>query len=319
MSSSLISVSEVAGGIVMLILSSLILTATIEEIGRRGKFNESFTGAVISPIFTAMPELVVIVLALVLLGKESGSEIVAGTIIGEPFMVSAIGFPIVALTLLVASRRRKSDELNPLLSKTLIYMGLVFPIMLIPFFFNIVVVRVVVAVILILLYLVFFRLVRRKESFEEEATDIRIRNGALLALIITAGVAFLLAGSAVLVRGINSLYLQTGINQELITILLVPIGTIVPETMNAVIWAARGKTSLAIGAVAGEEMYFATFFPALGILASRWYITTNGIVAVLLTSAFSIVIGLTVYKFKTATYVFIFFIVSLIIFLLFVY
>lgn len=319
MTSSLTSVAGIAAGVVMLLVSSLILTVTIEEIGRRGKFSERFTGAIISPVFTAMPELVVIIVALVLVGKGSGSEIATGTIIGEPFMVSAIGFPIVALTLLAASRRRKNDEINPLLSKTLIYMGLIFPIMLIPFFFNLLAVRVVVAVILVLLYVVFFRLVGRKESFEEEATEIRIRNGALLAIMVLAGIAFLLAGSTVLVRGINNLYLQTGINQELITILLVPIGTIVPETMNSVLWAARGKTSLAIGAMAGEEMYFATFFPALGILASRWYITTNGIVAVLLTSVFSIVIGMLVCRFRKASYVFIFFIISLIAFLIFVY
>lgn len=319
MSSSLSSVLEIAAGMVMLVVSSFILTVSIEEIGKRGKFSESFTGAVVSPIFTAMPELVVIILALILVGRESGSEIAAGTIIGEPFMVSAIGFPIVAITLLAAGRKRRGEEVNPVLSKTLIYMGLIFPIMLIPFYFNYPAIRILTAVILVGLYVVFFRFIGKGEEFEEEASNVRIRNTALLVLIILVGVALLLGGSTALVRGINTLYIQTGINQELITILIVPIGTIVPETLNAVIWASRSKTSLAIGAIAGEEMYFATFFPALGILASQWIITFNGVVAILLTSTFSIIIGTIAYRFRGAAYVFILFLVSLAVFLVFVY
>ncbi|MCL5873897.1 MAG: hypothetical protein M1161_00955 [Candidatus Thermoplasmatota archaeon] len=319
MTSSFLPVSEVAGGIVMLIVSSFILTLTIEEIGKRGKFTERFTGTVISPIFTAMPELVIIIIALVLVGKEPGSEVAAGTIIGEPFMVSAIGFPVVALTLLLVRRKRKIEAIDPILSKSLIYFGLVFPIMLIPLFFGFVAVRITVAAVLVLLYLVFLLFVKGKETFEEEATSIRIRNRALLSLIVASGVVLLIGGSTMLVQGIDSLSLQTGINRELITILLVPIGTIVPETMNAIIWALRSKTSLAIGAMAGEEMYFATFFPALGILASQWVVTFNGIVAILLTSSFSIALGLITYRFRNAVYVYVIYLASFLIFLLFIY
>ncbi len=317
-SASILSVSEVIAGILMLVVSSFILTVSIEEIGKRGKYSERFTGAVISPIFTALPELVIILLALLLVGNKSGSEIAAGTIIGEPFMVSALGFPIVALTLLLA-RKGKIEGIDPVLSKTLIYVGLVFPLMLIPFFFNFLYAKISVAILLVFLYVVFFRFIGGKESFEEEATNFKIDSLALLALLIVVGLGLLLGGSTAIVRGINNLSIQTGINQELITILLVPIGTIVPETMNAVIWASRGKTSLAIGAMAGEEMYFATFFPALGILASQWVITFNGIIAILLTSSFSIVLGLVSYKFRNAVYVFILYLASLLIFLLFIY
>lgn len=319
MSTSLLSITEIATGIVMLIVSSFLLTLTIEEIGRRGKFSERFTGAIISPIFTAMPELVVIILALILVGEESGSQIAAGTIIGEPFMVSALGFPAVAITLLLAGRKKEIESVDPVLSKMLILMGLIFPIMVIPHFFNYISVRLIVLVLLVSLYFVFFKFVRGEKNFEEEATDIRFRSGALLILIIFVGVALLLGGSVALVRGIDSLSIQTGLNQELITILLVPIGTIVPETTNAVIWASRNKTSLAIGAMVGEEIFFVTFFPALGIIASQWTITQDGLLAIILTSTFSVVLGILSYKFRNAVYIFIFYLASLIIFLLFIY
>lgn len=319
MTVSLLSVSEIVGGMVMLILSSLTLTLTIEEIGRRGKFGERFTGSVISPIFTAMPELVIIIIALVIVGNVPGSEVAAGTIIGEPFMVSALGFPIVAVTLLLAGRKKRVETIDPVLSKSLIYLGLVFPVMLIPWFFNSVLVKGTVSVALIILYLIFLIFVKGEQGLEEEAKSIRIGSGRMLGIIVASGVALLIAGSMFLVRGIDALSQETGVNRELITILLVPLGTIVPETMNAIIWASRGKTSLAIGAMAGEEMYFATLFPALGIMASRWVITTGGMTAIVLTSSFSIALGLASLKFRNAFYIFLFYLASFFIFLSFIY
>ncbi|MEM0133918.1 MAG: hypothetical protein QXU18_01635 [Thermoplasmatales archaeon] len=319
MSSPIISIFEIAAGIVMLIASSLLLTITIEDIGRKGKFSERITGAVISPIFTSLPELTVIVLALLFVGERSGSEIAAGTIIGEPFMVSAIGFPIVALTLIFAKRKGKLEEIDKILSKMLIFMGLVFPIILIPLYFSSIPARIIVAILLVTLYFVFLKLVRGERDFEEEAKEVKIKNISLLVLFLVGGVILLLGGSSILVTAIDKLSVQIGVNRELITILLVPIGTIVPETMNAIIWASRRKTSLAIGAMVGEEIFFVTLFPALGILASQWIVTSDGILAIALTSSFSVVLGLLTFKYRKAVYVFLFYLASLAVFLFFIY
>lgn len=305
-------------GMAILIVSSFILTLTIEDIGKRGKFSDSFTGSVISPIFTTLPPLVVIILALVVIGSEPGSEIAAGTIIGEPFMVSAVGFPIVAITLLISKRRGRQEELDAVLPKMFIFMGLVFPIMLIPLFFNLLAIRISVAILLVFLYIVFLRFIKGGAR-NEEAIDAKIADLRLLILIAISGMVFLLAGSAVLVTGINSLALKANVNHELLTILIVPIGTIAPETMNSLIWASRGKTNLALGALTGEEMVFATLYPALGILASQWIITVDGILAIALTSFFSILIGLISLKFRNALFVFLIFFASFVTFLIFIY
>ncbi len=319
MSPLLLSTSLIAAGIAMLIASSFLLTITIEDLGKRGRFSDRFTGAVISPLFTALPELVVIIFALVLVGKESGAEIAAGTIIGEPFMVSALGFPAVALALFIAGRKGRNDQLDPALPLTLIFLGAVFPIMLIPSFFRSLLLRVFIAAVLVSLYFLFLRFVRGERNEGEMAEELRIGNRIILVAAILSGLALLFAGSAALVRGIDSVSIITGVNQELVTILLVPIGTIVPETMNAIIWASRNKTNLSIGAIAGEEVFFVTLFPALGILASQWIVTRDGIIAVSLTSILSVAIGIVMYRFREAVHVFIVYLLSLIIFLVLIY
>lgn len=319
MTSSLLPILRIVAGIAMIIVSSFLLTLAIEEIGRRGRFSDRLTGAVISPIFTSLPELAVILIALLFVGRISGSEIAAGTIIGEPFMVSAIGFPIVALTLIIARKKRILEGIDGTLSKMLIFMGLILPIILVPHFVNSVSVRVVVAFLLVISYIVFLKLVRGKGNFEKEATDLKIKSGAAFVLILALGIALLLGGSSQLVVGINNLSQQIGVNQELVTILMVPLGTIVPETMNAVIWANRGRTSLAIGAMVGEEIFFVTLYPVIGILASQWVITTDGMLAVGLTSSFSAVLGFITYRYRNAFYIFLFYLASLAIFMYLIY
>lgn len=318
MAQYLLPALETIAGVAMLIVSSFVLTSTIEDLGKRRKFSDSFTGSVISPIFTAMPELIIIIIALVAIGNKSGSEIAAGTIIGEPFMVSAIGFPIMAIALLLSPWKKSRESLDPVLPMSLIFIGLVFPIMLIPRFFNFVAVRVAVAISLVLLYVLFLHLIRGKES-TEEALNIRIGGSGTLVMMLVVGVALLLVGSTALVRGIDSLSNAINVNRELITILIVPIGTIVPETMNSVVWASKGKANLAVGALTGEEIFFVTFFPALGILASQWVVTTNGILAISLTSIFSILMGLIIYEFRRTLYLFFLFVIPFIVFILFIY
>lgn len=309
---------ETIAGIMLLIASAFILTLTIEDIGKRGKFSDSFTGSVISPIFTSMPELVVIIVALAIIGGGSGSEIADGTIIGDPFMVSAIGFPIVALILLASRRKGNRDDLDAVLPKMFIFLGITFPIMLVPFYFHLTAVRIIVAVFLVFLYVIFLRFIKGS-GFVEEEPDIRIANSKLLILVLIVGITFLLAGSTILVRGINSLAAEVNVNRELLSILIIPIGGIAPETMNSLIWAYRGKTNLAIGALTGEELLFVTFYPALGIIASQWVITHNGILAIELTSSFFILVGLISYRFRSAFYVFILFFVSFVVFVLYIY
>lgn len=307
------------GGIVLLVVSSFILTSTIEDLGKRGKFSSSFTGAIISPIFTSLPELIVILTALILVGNVSGSEIAAGTIIGEPFLVSAIGFPIMAIAMLAARRKGSGERLDAVMPKTMIFVGLVLPIMIIPSLFQSWPVRILIAAFLVIIYLLFARFVRQESLEESEFIVGEIRNRTALIFLIATGTVLLVAGSAILVRSVDNLAFQTGINRELIAILIIPIATIVPETLNSVIWGAKLKTNLAVGALLGEETFFATIYPMLAILASRWVITENGIVAIFLTSLFSIAIGLFTYKFRQNLYVYLVFVLSLIAFLLFIY
>ena len=64
-----------------------------------------------------------------------------------------------------------------------------------------------------------------------------------------------------------------GLSPQLVALLLSPIATELPETMNAVIWVRQGKTSLALGNISGAMMIQATVPSALGLFFTPWLLS----------------------------------------------
>ncbi|MEM3810039.1 MAG: hypothetical protein QXV40_01680 [Thermoplasmatales archaeon] len=298
-------------GVILLVFSSLALTSSIEGIGSRLKFSETLTGALLSPFFTALPELIIVAEAIVLVGKAPGSEIAAGTIIGEPFMVSSIGIPAAVITLSLSGRRKKVEMIENSIPKIIMLLGLVFPVMLIPHFFTGSFVRFAVSIFLVVVYAISILLWKGKKEVEGKnmATN-------RILIFVVVGLSFLLLGSTLLVNSINEFSSQSGISRELMGILIIPVGTILPETMNSLIWASRLKTNLSISALLGEEMMFATIFPAIGISVSDWVLTGYGIAAILLFSVFSVLIAISLFLSRGRVYPLVIYFFSFIFFVL---
>jgi cation:H+ antiporter len=61
-----------------------------------------------------------------------------------------------------------------------------------------------------------------------------------------------------------------GLSPQMVALLLSPIATELPETMNAVIWVRQGKVALALGNISGAMMIQAPIPSALGIFFTPW-------------------------------------------------
>ena len=57
---------------------------------------------------------------------------------------------------------------------------------------------------------------------------------------------------------------------HLVALLLSPVATELPETMNALIWVRQGKERLALANISGAMMIQATIPSALGIFFTPW-------------------------------------------------
>jgi hypothetical protein len=93
---------------------------------------------------------------------------------------------------------------------------------------------------------------------------------AAVAIQLAASVPLLLAGSYVMVGSAADMSRALGIPAISLSIIVIPLATALPETLSSLIWAFRGRDTLAVGALIGESVMFSTVYPALGILLTGW-------------------------------------------------
>jgi cation:H+ antiporter len=87
-----------------------------------------------------------------------------------------------------------------------------------------------------------------EEDENERATPL------VAALKLGAGLALLVLGSQLLVRGATTAAVALGVSQTVIGLTIVAAGTSMPELVTSVVAAYRGKADLAIGNVVGSNL-----------------------------------------------------------------
>jgi cation:H+ antiporter len=86
----------------------------------------------------------------------------------------------------------------------------------------------------------------------------------LLALVV------IFFASRAFVGQIDVLGRGLGLRPQLLALLISPIATELPETLNAIIWIRQGKTRLALANISGAMMIQATVPSAFGLFFTPW-------------------------------------------------
>jgi cation:H+ antiporter len=89
-----------------------------------------------------------------------------------------------------------------------------------------------------------------------------VQTGAALAVIFVA--------SHIFVSQLETIGLWFGASPQLVALLLSPIATEMPETMNAIIWVRQGRENMALANISGAMMIQATVPAACGLFGTPW-------------------------------------------------
>jgi cation:H+ antiporter len=100
---------------------------------------------------------------------------------------------------------------------------------------------------------------------------------AILQTVIALVVIFF--ASKIFVGQIDALGHGLGLKPQLLALLVSPIATELPETLNAIIWIRQGKIRLALANISGAMMIQATVPSALGMFFTSWILDPALIVA----------------------------------------
>ncbi|EEP60105.1 sodium/calcium exchanger, partial [Sulfurihydrogenibium yellowstonense SS-5] len=94
-------------GILFVLAAAELFTNGIEALGHRLNVSKNFTGSVLAAVGTALPETLIPIIAIVFFTGNKGHDIGVGAILGAPFMLATVAFPLIGLTLIIAHLMKK--------------------------------------------------------------------------------------------------------------------------------------------------------------------------------------------------------------------
>ncbi len=292
-------VLELVFGMVLVLFSALAFVNAIEYLGHTFRLGSSFVGAILSPLFTSLPELTVFIVAL-FSGVRGGDEIGIGTIFGQPFMASSLSYGLVGLAVLMSYKAGRRDKPEMIVDRSLAipyaFVTALFPLTLIPGFYRSL--KTLFGFLFLACFLIYMALMysRKGCGIIEEAEELYLtgllgKEGIFFAFVqLTLAVVILYYGSERLVSAVSAISYITGISPLGIALVLIPAATAIPETATALVWGYRGKDTLSLGSLVGEKILYSTFYPGVGLLVTNWRIDDHAVFSVITTTFVSLVL-----------------------------
>jgi cation:H+ antiporter len=273
------------GALALIAAASELFTNAVEWAGHLLHLGSGATGSLLAALGTALPETMVVVVALVGGSSDSG-QIATGAVLGSSFLLLTLGGAITGVALLTRAGahhlRVEPAQIRRDLGVFLSAFGCAVASTLLsrPE-------RVVIGVLLLLLYAGYARATLGERTADGGAPEplhfIRWRTGpppwAVVAAQLLTGAILLAAGSGLFVDAIHTAATSLGLSALLVAVIAVPFATELPETLNSVLWVRSGDDGLAIGNVAGAAAFQACVLGFVGISFTTWDLGTAGLLS----------------------------------------
>lgn len=295
---------ELLAMLLVILVAAEVFTNALEHLGERLKISEGVTGSLFAAVGTAMPESMVPILAI-FAGTDSveiNEEIGVGAILGAPLMLSTLSLSLMAISVLrqrglggalTPERSGLTRDLDFFLFAFSVTAGALF-IPKEPHYFQSL--EVLLGFALVLTYFIYVLLTLRVSSQlvkDGHGTQAHTRmflcriglpdHGIVLGLQLALGLALLVAGAEGFIHGVEQVSQALGVSALLLSLLIVPIATELPEKVNSIVWIRRRKDTLAFGNITGAMVFQGTILPAIGILLTPWELRTEVLAGVLVT------------------------------------
>jgi cation:H+ antiporter len=271
-----------AAAFALIIGGAILFTNAIEWSGKRLDLGEGAVGSLLAAVGTALPESLIPVVA-VLSGGES-EQVAIGAIVGAPFMLGTVAMLLVGASALAFRRRRSSgSEMTPDDRSLRRDLGLFLPCFAIGIglgLINSTSVHIAGAVGLLIAYGAYVRRTVRHSGESEGLDELKSltfdpsredqpRNIAIVAQVVV-GLLMIVGGAELFVEEVMTVAEVLGISALVLSLVLAPLATELPEKLNSVLWMRRDKDTLAVGNITGAMAFQSTVPIALGLTVTDW-------------------------------------------------
>ena len=252
----------VVAGVVLTILAGLLIEQLVHYTSWRFQRAAVGVAAIFAPIITSSPELAIFTVALL----RGQVEIAWGSIVAQPFMAATVIYPVVIAVSLAAWalgwRRYRLPHVHRIVAVPL----LVFTIPLLPILFlhpeRYGIYGQLYGVLLLVLYFVYAKFMLREEEVKKAGSSLWLRNPVLQTVAAVVAMAF---GAEWMVGGIKELGASLGLDKLALSVILVPVATVIPESIVGLIFIAKGRDDEGVGVIVGEKALYSTFYPGLAM------------------------------------------------------
>jgi cation:H+ antiporter len=252
----------------------------VEWLGRKAGVSQNAVGTVLAAFGTALPESVVTFVAVVFGGDAAAKNIGVGAALGGPLVLATVAYPVVGVMLWItrAQLARQPIDLNwRRLGRDQGWFLVIFlcKIALGYVAFSI---KPWLGWLFLLAYAAYTWLEIRNvdDSSEGEPEPLKFQTrraepNSLVAVVQTLLALLVIFGAShVFVDQLSVVGPWLGIPSAVVALLLSPVATELPETMNAIIWIRQGKHRLALANISGAMLIQATIPTALGLFFTPW-------------------------------------------------
>lgn len=255
----------------------------IEWFGRRLNLGATAVGSVLAAFGTALPESAVTFMAVVFGTTPAQKDIGVGAAMGGPLVLATLAYAVVGLALIFHRRRLKRqthqvrvDHVRMSRDQAAFLAVFVAKVALGLVAFAI---KPWLGVLFLVAYAIYvWREILESDTApeEEEIEPLKIRPSVgepslgWAALQAVLALAVIGVASHFFVGQLEAIGTALNWSPHLVALLLSPVATELPETMNALIWVRQGKERLALANISGAMMIQATIPSALGIFFTPW-------------------------------------------------
>ncbi len=278
--------------LIFIVISANLFCNALEHLGEKLNISEGVTGSIFAAVGTALPETIIPIIAIAGFNKSNvNDEIGIGAILGAPLMLSTLSVFVMALSILRLRGLNGLIKPEPtglkrdlrffLFGYLMAFLAIFTQKFSAHMFIN-----GVIATILGLSYFLYILLtIKSSSKLVEEGNNTEAESPLFftklkfplsyftIILQLFVALMILIYFADMFISAVNTVATLYHVSPFLLSLIVIPIATEMPEKINSILWLRKGKDTLAIGNITGAMVFQGSLLPILGILFTDWSLT----------------------------------------------
>ncbi|MEN6371290.1 MAG: sodium:calcium antiporter [Armatimonadota bacterium] len=292
-----LAISLLVVSLAAILLAAELFTNGIEWFGHRLRLGEGAVGSILAAVGTALPETTIAIVA-VIAGGQAHTDVGIGAILGAPMMLSTLAMFITGIAVLgfsASGRRSREVHVNyKILGRDLRTFFVVYLIALSAAFIPVRWGRICIGVFLLVTYAYYVRRTftsSSKKTHEHELGPLHLQRKApvprlrMIIFQLLVALGFMVGGAKLFLNNVTYIAGVIKLSPLVLSVIITPIATELPEKLNSIIWIRQKKDTLALGNISGAMVFQSSITPAIGIFFTSWMLNPEAIASIIIAVA----------------------------------